>query len=57
MTPEQIIQQLKREANEFLQSGLWSYTGYWPNDFYGKEAEQYYRWSKRVYELIEKLPD
>jgi len=53
----EIIRELKREAAGFLQSGLSSYTGYWPNDFYGNEAQRYYQWSKRVYDLISKLPE
>ncbi len=43
---------LLAHANDFLQSGLWSWSGYFPNDFYGKEGEKYYRWSKRAYSLI-----
>ena len=55
MPSEQAIAELKRHADAFLQNGLWSYTGYFPNDFYGKEGERYYKWSKRAYDLIKKL--
>lgn len=46
------MQALQDHADAFLQRGLWSYTGYFPDDFYGKEASNYYKWSKRAYDLI-----
>lgn len=57
MSHQDDIKKLKRHAYSFLQRGLCSYSGYWPDDFYGKEAQQYYEWSQRAYELIEKLDD
>jgi hypothetical protein len=51
-TIEDAERALLAHANDFLQSGLWSWSGYFPNDFYGKEGEKYYRWSKMAYDLI-----
>lgn len=55
MTQEEAILELKQHADQFLQSGMWSHTGYFPDDSYGNEAKEYYEWSKRAYELIKKL--
>lgn len=52
---EQAIKALKEHAETFLQNGLLAYTGYFPDDFYGKEATRYYRWSKRAYDLIKQI--
>ena len=54
---EKAIKDLQRHAREFLNGGLWSYTGYFPDDFYGKEGHRYYEWSKRAYDLIRALDD
>lgn len=52
---ENALRQLEDHARNFLNSDLWSYTGYFTNDFYGKAGAEYYKWSKRAYELIQKV--
>jgi hypothetical protein len=49
------LKKLQQHAQLFLDSSLWAYTGYFPDDFYGKEATRYYKWSKRAYDLIRDL--
>ena len=49
------LEALRRHATAFAQSGLGSYTGYFPNNSYGKEGERYYKWAKQAYNLIKAL--
>jgi hypothetical protein len=55
--PDKAKADLIAHADAFLQGGLWSWAGYFPNHFHGKLGEDYYRWSKRAYDLIQKLKD
>ena len=49
---------LQAHAEAFLQSGLRAGSGYFPNDYYGKEAERYCRWANKAFDLIRALrPD
>ena len=57
MPKPEAIKALESHADAFLQGGLWSYTGYFPNDSYGKMGEDYYRWSKRAFDLIKALKE
>lgn len=58
LTPEQqakAVEALKRHAEAFVDHGLRAYSGYFPNDFYGKEGGRYYKWAQRAYDLITAL--
>lgn len=51
---EEVTADIRKQQKAF-QNNLWAYTGYFPDDSYGKMGEQYYKWSKRMYELVKEL--
>ena len=55
LTNEQLLHELKQHAESFLRNGLRAYSGYFPDDFYGKEGWRYYKWSQRAFEIIDQL--
>lgn len=48
------IEDLRRQM-DYFRDNLWAWSGYFPSDFHGKLGEQYYKWSKKTYDILRKI--